>query len=385
MNFDIICASYDTPQKLKAQADYVCPEEDARPVLQAAIDEADALGVKCVLLRGTYIINSCGERSKNGAICFFNPEEKKFIYKNVARYHILEGAVTPLGWLDGAVVTLGKEFYDSLSDTEEFSVFYTDGGDWFARGMYIKNIVVRLPGNYKPVIVFDASCASAVRYEDDWVTSVHPDDFDPRNAEGIPVPNAASTAFRGCTGSNFFSTEWKNCAAIGFGTGFAIGGEHVYCESLSALYNIYGFTFDCYKGKDYFDMPKDAHPRGVVMYPITCVNLLDEHSINLPKFGNTSHCGETPEGWAHSITIRGMNIQWPNTAPGYTDREAADFLKGRSRATEIQPGSWRGSVEAVLDHTQPGCRVFLCDEPFFEEGHGTNITFRSLHAKPDKE
>lgn len=381
MNTYIVCASYDTPLKLRSQADYVCPEEDARPVLQAAIDEADSLGVKCVLLKGTYIINSRSERSKNGAVCFYNPEESKFLYRNTARYRVLEGANTPLGWLDGTVITMGKKFYDSLSDTEEFSLFYTDGGNWFGRGMCIRNIVVRLPGSYKPVIVFDASCAAAVRYEDDWVISFHPDILAPNTAEGAPVPHPDSIAFRGCAGSNFYSSEWKNCAAVGFGTGFAIGGEHIYCESLSALYNIYGFTFDCYKGKEYFDIDKDANPRGVVVYPIYCVNLLDEHNINLPRFGNASHRGYTPENWAHSITIRGMNIQWPNTAPGYTDRLAKDFLNGRSRATEAQLGSWRGSVEAVLDHYGQDIGVNLCDEPFFEEGHGTNVAFRSLHRK----
>lgn len=381
MYYEIVCAAYDTPEKLRAGADYVCPESDARPVLQKALDEADALGVKCVLLKGTYVINSRGERSPRGGICFYNPEEKKHLYKNQARYHVLEGANTPLGWLDGAVVTMGKEFYDSLSDEEEFSLFYADGGDWFGRGIYVKNVVVRLPGSSKPVVVFDGSCAAAVRYEDDWVISFHPDILDPRSATGAPVPHPASVAFRGSTGSNFYSTEWKNLAAVGFGTGFAIGGEHVYCESLSALYNIYGFTFDCYKGKDDFDTPKDARPRGVVVYPIYCVNLLDEHNINLPKFGNASHGGYTPEGWAHSITIRGMNIQWPNTAPGYTDRAASDFLAGRERATEVQPGTWRGSVEAVLDHTPVDGGVCLSDEPFFEEGHGLNVAFRSLHGK----
>ena len=51
--------------------------------------------------------------------------------------------------------------------------------------------------------------------------------------------------------------------------------------------------------------------------------------------------GEMKE--ARETTIRGMNLQWLNSEPGYTDRTAPDFLKGRSRAIELQIGSWRGT------------------------------------------
>ena len=87
MSYHIICAAANTPEELKKKADFICDEADARPVLQRAIDEALRLGVNCVLLPGTYEINSCGERSKNGAICFYNPEpEQQFYSQNKSRY-----------------------------------------------------------------------------------------------------------------------------------------------------------------------------------------------------------------------------------------------------------------------------------------------------------
>ena len=217
----IICAAWDTPEVLKKEAHYICDKSDARPVMQKAIDEADRLGVSCVLLRGTYEINSVGERSPKGAICFYNPEEKKrWYFQNRARYHVLEGANIPLGYLDGAMVTMGKKFYDSLPDEDTFSLFYADGNDIFGRGICIRNLVVKLPGSYKPVIVFDGRFASSVRYEDTWITSFDPTEVNPATAENIPVPNVHSVGFRGCCGSNFYSTVWRNCAAQGFGTGF---------------------------------------------------------------------------------------------------------------------------------------------------------------------
>ena len=378
----VVCAAADSPQELIAKADFVCSDEDARPTLQRAVDEADRLGVSCVLVRGTYVINSRGERSPKGAICFYNPEPPMRYYsQNRARYHVLEGAKPPLGYLDGSVITLGQEFYDSLSDTEQFSLFYSDGNDVFGRGMMIRNLTVQLPGSYKPIVVFDGRYASVVRYEDNWVTSFDPRKVDLATAEGVPVPHPDSVGFRGCIGSNFYATEWKNCAVQGFGVGFDIGGEHVWCESLSALYNIYGFRFDCYKGKRTIDQPDDQPPKGGCLYPVTCVNLLDEHNVHMPCFGNTSHSGKTPDNRAKSITIQGMNIQWPNTCPGYTDRTSPDFETGRRRATESQVGSWRGSIEYVIDHTTREGRVNLVDEPFFEQGHGVHVLTRNIHKK----
>ncbi len=379
---EVLCAAADTPEELRFTADFVCAADDARPVLQAAVDEADRLRLKCVLLPGTYEINSCGERSPHGGVCFWNPEKaERFYSQNRIRYHVLEGANTPIGWWEGTVITMGRDFYDSLSDTEPFSLFYSDGGDLFGRGMIVRNLIVRLPGANKPVVVFDGSTSSAIRYEDDWVISFDVREANLATAEGIPVPHPDSAAFRGCCGSNFGCVCWKNLAAEGFGTGFQIGGEHVYCESLAAIYNHYGFTFDCYKGKRTFDAPADAPAAGIGAYPIVCVNLLDEHNIHMPRFGNSSHNGKTYETSAQSITIRGMNLQWPTSAPGYTDRTAPDFQDGRYRATEVQPGSWHGSIEYALDHTTPKSGVHFTDEPFFEENHGTGILARNLSYK----
>ena len=380
MNEHIVCAAADTDERFKRQADFVCDSSDARPVLQAAIDEADRLNVNCVLLNGTYVINSRSERTPKGGICFYNPvPPRKYYSQNQAKQHVLEGVKTPLGWYEGAVVTVGDELYASLSDDEPFSLFFSAGNDVFARGLIVRNLVVRLPGNQKPIVVFDGRFSSVVRYEDVWATAFDPRDVDLRTAEGIPVPHAGSVAFRGCSGSNFYATEWKRCVAEGFGVGFDVGGEHVYCESLSALYNIYGFRFDCYKGKIDIDDPDDRPAKGICMYPVTCVNLLDEHNVNMPRFGNASHNGNTQERHAQSITIRGMNVQWPNTCPGHTDYRASEFLDGRERATEAQPGAWRGSVEYVTDHLDENGKCRLVDEPFFENGHGINVKTTNIH------
>ena len=378
MSYQILCAAHDTLPELKEKATYICDEADARPVLQKAIDEADRLGVSCVLLNGTYCINSRNPNTSRGAICFYNNNPAQHFYsQNKAHYHVLEGAKIPLGYLDGAVITIGGELYSSISDEEQFSLFYADGESVFGRGMVIKNLVVQLPGNQKPIIVFDGSAASCIRYEDCWVSAFDPRRVNLATAEGIPMPNPKSVGFRGCCGSNFYATEWKNLAVQGFGVGFDIGGEHVFCESLSALYNIYGFAFDCYKGKENVEASENDRAKGISVYPITCVNLLDEHNVNMPKFGNASHNWNTTEGRRKSITIRGMNLQWPTTCPEHTDRCHPNFTKNRLRATESQIGSWHGSIEYVIDNYADG-HVNICNDRFFENGHGIKVKAKNI-------
>ena len=380
--FDIVCAASDTPEILKASAQYVCPAADARETLQNAIDEAGRLGVRCILLKGTYVINSRGAKNPHGGIVFYNdlPPTGSSYAQNQGVFRTLEGVLEPLGFQNGAVIVMGQELYDDISDDEIFSLFYCDGNEIFGRAWTIRNLAVQLPGNQKPVIVFNGSSCSALTYERVWVISVPVNSFDFASSSGIAVPHPASVAFRGTAGSNFAArSEWKNLVAIGFGTGFDIGGEHVYCESLSALYNIYGFAFNCYYGKRNFsDDEKSCF--GGCFYPVYCVNLLDEHNVNMPRFGKSSYSSH------QSITIRAMNIQWPNTCPGHCDRTAADFLTGRYRATETVPGHWRGSIEYIIDHTSPEGRVNLAEEPFFESGHGIEVkTVNLLTPVSDKQ
>ncbi|MBQ0032695.1 MAG: hypothetical protein KBT68_07830, partial [bacterium] len=311
--------------------------------------------------------------------------EGKYYAHQKGRLRTFVGAIEPMGWYDGAVILMGERLYSSLGDDEEFSLLYCDGNDMFARGWEIGNLVIRLPDNRKPIAVVDGRFATALKYHGLWIGGFDPAEKDLALCTGMPVPHPGSVGVRGSAGSNFgVLNEWKRLTSMGFGTGFAIGGEHVYCESLAAVNNIYGFTFDCYKGKRSVSDPEPERACGGSYYPIVCVNLLDEHNVHMPRFGNASHWyGEerpADENQVQAITIRGMNIQWPNTCPGHTNRLDRDYLTGRHRATEAHPGCWRGTIEYVVDRTTPRNGVNMTDEPFFEKGHGLNVTCRNLHS-----
>lgn len=381
-SFDIFCAADDSPMPLKSAAKYVCPAGDARETLQKAINEAAELGVRCVLAKGTYVIDSRGTLSPRGGLYFPNFSKAEKIYAHqAAHFNILEGATMPLGFRNGAVIVMGRKLYEDIRDDETFSFFYCVYNSIFGRAWKLKNLVIRLPDNQKPIVVVDGRFSMALEYENLWVCGFDPQTVDYASAAGVSVPHSRSVGIRGTAGSNFYAmTTWKNLVVQGFGTGFDIGGEHVYCESLSALYNIYGFAFDCYCGKSSINSP-DARPVGGSFYPIVCVNLLDEHNVNMPRFGHASHGNgksAVPEYEYQSVTIRGMNIQWPNTCPGRTNMLDAAFLTGRHRATEVQPGSWRGSVEYVIDPGTPQHNVRMSHDPFFEKGHGTGVRARNL-------
>lgn len=124
---DVVCAASDTPPELVPLAKYQCPPKDARKVLQAALDEAARLRVRCVLLKGTYVINSRSERSRHGALCFRTVDANGCGTTNLC-YMTLEGTVAPNSTDDGAIIRMGDELYASIDDGEEFSLLFCDGG-----------------------------------------------------------------------------------------------------------------------------------------------------------------------------------------------------------------------------------------------------------------
>ena len=386
---EVVCAASDTKDALKRHAKYVCDAADARPKLQAAINEAARLGVRCLLLPGKYVINSRSDVSPKGALYSPNFEGKNkgpLFWKDMGptRFTSLEGTVPP-AFDHGAVeLVMGQELYDSIgTDDEPFSFLFCVYNNIYGRFWQLKNLVVRFPAMQKPIVAIDGRFCVGLRYENIWVWGfLHPK-VDLRTAEGIPPPHPKSVGVRCTAGSNCGPSTVRNVVAEGFGHGFDIGGEHLSCDGLAAAYCLYGFTFDCYVGKTSIYHPdKPGRGAGCSTYPIVLSNLCDEHNVNLPLFGWSSHGDDTRDCISQSVTIRSMNIQWPNTAPGYNDRKAPDFLKGRHRATEVRPGSWHGSVEYVIDWTRPGGGVNLTEGRFFEPGHGGNLLCRNLQSKP---
>lgn len=390
---DIICAASDSPRELREKASYICGAEDARPVLQQAINEAARLRVKCILLAGHYLIDSVGEESPNGALSFPSQtaKDKKFFWEfGPMQFTELEGSVAPLMYRGGAVIEMTRRLYESLPEDRPFALLYPSGGVVHSRAWSLKNLVIRLPDNRKPIVAVDGSFGCALRYENLWVIGFNAEspEVNFATAKGINVPHPDCVGIRGTCGSNLGPSSMHNLVVLGFGRGFDLGGEHLTCDGLCAAYCIYGFAFNCYKAKTDVSSGEPKQGFGGMHYPMYCTNLCDEHNVNMPLFGiagneNKFQGGKVknpPDAWNPSVTIRAMNIQWPNTCPGYHDRKAPDFAKGRHRATEVLPGSWYGSVEYVVDRTTPGGGVNLTDDPFFEPGHGAKMASRSLHA-----
>lgn len=386
---EVVCAASDTKEPLKQYAKYVCDAADARPKLQAAINEASRLGVRCLLLPGRYVINSRSDVSPKGALYAPNYEGKPvegatFWWQlGPTRYNSIEGTVPPMQDHGAAEVIMGRELYDSLDadDTEAFSFLYCVLGHMYGRVWQLRNLVIRFPAMQKPIVAIDGRFCAGLRYENLWVCGYDQSKVDLRTGEGIDVPHPRSVGVRGTAGSNTGPASMRNVVSLGFGHGFDIGGEHLTCDNLAAAYCIYGYAFDCYVGKSSIANPDGQTAQGCSCYPIVLSNICDEHNVNLPLFGWSSHGADTRDSVAQSVLIRGYQFQWPNTAPGYPNRKSPDFLKGRHRATEVRPGSWHGGIEYVADWTGDGGQVNLTEGRFFEPGHGGNVLCRNLQSK----
>ena len=385
---EVVCAASDTKNPLKQYAKYVCDAADARPKLQQAINEAARLGVRCLLLPGKYVINSRSDVSPKGALYSPNYEGKNtgpLFWQDMGptRYTSIEGTVPPAFDHGAAELVMGRDLYDSIGvDDEPFSFLFCVYHNIYGRFWQLKNLVIRFPAMQKPIVAVDGRFCVGLRYENLWVCGFQHSKVDLRTAEGILPPHPKSVGVRGTAGSNCGPSSMRNVVAEGFGHGFDIGGEHLTCDNLAAVYCLYGFAFDCYVGKTSIYHPdRPVRGTGCSSYPIVLSNLCDEHNVNMPLFGWASHGGDTRDCVAQSVLIRGFQSQWPNTAPGYNDRKSPDFLKGRHRATEVRPGSWHGSVEYVVDWTTPDGGVNLTEGRFFEKGHGGNVLCRNLQSK----
>ena len=391
---EVVCAASDTVETMKKYAKYVCDAADARPVLQSAINEASRLGVRCLILPGKYVINSFSDVGSDPAICrkgaIYVPNYEGKQAKSQAwwalgptRYNSIEGTVPPMMDHGAVELVMGQELYDSIpADGEPFSFLFCVYNDIYGRVWQLKNLVIRFPAMQKPIVAVDGRFCAGLRYENLWVSGYEMSKVNLRTGEGIGVPHPKSVGVRGTCGSNTGPASMRNVVSCGFGHGFDIGGEHLTGDNLAACYCLYGFAFDCYVGKGSIAEP-DTRGRGhgCSSYPIVLSNLCDEHNVNLPLFGCSSHGDDTRDCVAQSVLIRGYQFQWPNTAPGYSDRKSPDFLKGRHRACEVRPGSWHGSVEYVADWTTDGGGVNLTEGRFFELGHGGNLLCRNLQSK----
>ncbi|MBR4756497.1 MAG: hypothetical protein IK076_06105, partial [Bacteroidales bacterium] len=326
---DVRVAAFDSPDKDKAAADYVCTGKDDQETIQKAIDAVTAGGT-VFLASGNYYIDA------------FHPAEKGPDYALKTRR--LEGRPTKLRLkgtvrangsaidfnssdkrgetvVTGTHIIVSRACYDALPDEGSFAVIRGDDqskgyGDWMAQELTVNDLSISLPDNQKNIICIDGFALGALNVDDVRVgTRIFNRSRDPEQSFRIGVEGCIG--IRGVQGSNNGSeTIFSSTYAIGLGIGFALSGEHLVCIQLGAIGNLYGYTFNSSKKEE-----------GCWAHPITLINCCDEVSANYPLFG--------PNPSGQNVDLINFNMEHYTTM----------FSKGGDYAREAVPGQWGGNID----------------------------------------
>lgn len=287
----------------KDGADFVIKGTDARPALQQAIWLAYVRGQKVLLSEGDYVLESIYDYgatvSGDKACIILNQTETDSQYFNTAKFFTIEGAVQPLGYESGVRIILSDELYNSLKSEEKLSIVRSSFKEDIdvkkgTSAVALKNLIFILPMNGKKITCVDLSYSHACDIDSVYCMAGKPS---LKWGAYNPPPIAVNECYgiRGLMGSNWgVQNTFRNIEAFGFYIGIDISGEHCSVINASAKYNYYGFTF-CHLQR-----------YGANHHPITCINLLDEHSVCMPIFGREGI--ELGQG----VIIHGYNLMWPS-------------------------------------------------------------------------
>jgi hypothetical protein len=148
---------------------------------------------------------------------------------------------------------------------------------------------------------------------------------------------------------------FTNIEAFGYYVGIVLTGDHISARNIAVKYNYYGINFGVllYKGAEY--------------HPIVVLNVLDEHSVCLPQFGNNGGAKR------NSVYIFGYNLMWPSQA---TQGDISGTDARHHKAVEIGgTNRWGGEIHYTNANDQSDgsiAGINIQDFAFFEQG-GDNI------------
>lgn len=314
-NNDVIVAPYNSQGA--ENAEILTYGVDDREALQQALWLGCVRNSNVYLYEGDYVLNSIfntsypyiynGEEKpsdmEGGKTCLFiNHFKSDRQYTNPNRVFSFGGLTPGISYMTGARILLGEQLYNELGTDEVLSLVrgayqsdYIEFDPLVVPVSYIKmyNLTFILPMNDKAITCIDLGYSHACDLSDVKCIAVKPEDeYDAYKP--IPIANEKCYGIRGLMGSNWnVVNTFKNIEVYGFYIGFDISGEHCSVINASAKYNYYGFTF-CYLQR-----------YGANNHPITCMNMLDEHSVCLPIFGKKYM--KRGQG----IIILGYNLMFP--------------------------------------------------------------------------
>jgi len=347
---EVLVASSTAPESIKANADYICTGVNDEAVIQNAVDYvAQNHGGKVQLSSGVFYISSFPKTDSAGdSVAILVPQGD--------RYYAIDIVGTDLVWgiglredQKGTILAVSHSCYESLSSSSRYTVLR---GGYVSRQRNsniqcsVRNLMVYLPANQKPITCIDFLYMNRAFLEKVIARGY---EYGYNGLVSGSTPPAAvqnCIGFRSVGGSNAgVLIDFRNCLATGFYEAFAIGGEHFIGIQLSAMYNVYGYTFGNYSWTDAF------------LHPITLINCCDENDVNLPLFANNSG--------KQAVNLIDFNIEWgiASVTPGGV---VGDHAK------ETTPGKFCGNINYTMCYGGVWSANNVT-EPFWESGSGHSI------------
>lgn len=248
-------------------------------------------------------------------------------------------------------IHVSRACYDTLRTDTKYSVFACEQVGDYCHFSFM-DLRMHLPSGGRNIICFDGrqmgsmECRRLMCVVDDhstWTT--------PTNEINLPVEGciALCGCFFNCNSWNYI---WESCYALGFGQGYAVGGEHQLLVKCVGAYGRYGFTFNNY-------YPKGKSSR----HENTLIDCTDEANANFMKFAeNTGR---------QTVNILNLNFEyWPQWFA----------LPGQGHfATEVVPGQWYGQVNYTIN--RGGYTLPNVSDPFWAKGSGINFKSRNNTQK----
>lgn len=346
----VYVAASNSTDNDKALADYICSGTNDEITIQSAINSVYGKGVKngtiVYLLAGDYYIDSFPNTNYDGHVAIMLPSKQSVDTIGTDVY-----AVSIFGMdynTENVVLHVTDSAYNDMNTTDSYSVIAAEK-DWYYNHYAIHDIRIYVPSAQKKIVCFDGRRMGAMDCRRLKAIALDHATWNTPSSE-LVLPNFHSIGVAGaCFDSNSWNYTWDSIYCIGFGQGFAVGGEHLLARKCVAIYGRYGFTFHA-------NMDESKVQAGdVPSHPDTLIACSDEANANFWLFGGGNTRRPVIQCYDLSIEF------WPQW-----------FSLDGHYATEEEPGQFSGYISYAIS----GGSVSV---PWWGNGSGHNFTTVNLN------
>ena len=361
--------SADVTISVNSMTEIVADAADATGAIQQALFLAYIRGGKAILYEDDYILNSTTPWTDNvnaPKCCLWVPHiiDTTSQYSNEIQFFTLEGTIQPVSYGHGVRLILGEDVYNDVTDELPLSVIRSEyqtknnviGTEGGVAAIALKNMNILLPNNQKAIITIDLRYTHACNIEN-LNTMAGYSTLNWGHTNPPPIANPNCVGIRGLIGANWsVLSTFTNIEAFGYYIGIDWCGEHTTGRNISVKYNYYGMTFGVLQWY------------GHQGHPIVLMNVLDEHSVCLPKFGSYgAYCHQM-------VNILGYNLMFPSQAT-QGDITAMDARHHKAVDDNDDKYAWNGFIYYTNANDQSDGSIVghnIQDFSFFEKG-GFNV------------